>query len=117
MRARTLRLLRVIAVAVAIAAAAFYVLRWPSGWPAVRVNMPQGDVLALVGQPTINERGVNSHFWIEQRHLVRYELWIAFDQADRVVAFTIERRLGTAQSFYQQQLKGDLNMRSERSHR
>jgi len=116
-KARTWFLLRALAVALAIMVAAVYVLRWPSGWSSVRVDMPKRQVLALVGPPTVDERGVNGHFWIEQRHMARYELWIAFDRADRVVAFTIDRRIGTAQHFHEERLRGDLSLRSDRTRR
>jgi len=117
MRARTWFLLRAIAVVIALAAAALYVLRWPSGWSSVRLEMSRPAVTALVGAPANGERRISGLFWVEQRPLVRYELWIGFDDADRVDAYTIERRLGTAQSFYQQRLKGDLNLRYRRSRR
>ncbi len=116
-RARTQRLLRVAAIGVAIAVAAVYLLRWPSGWSRVRIGMTQREVVALVGPPTLDERRIKGYFWIEQRHLARYELWLTLDEADRVVAFTIERRLGTTEHFYEQQLRGDLGVLSERRRR
>jgi hypothetical protein len=117
MRTQMQRFLRLAAIAAAIAAAAVYALHWPSGWSRVQVGMPQRDVVALVGQPTVVERGVNARYWIEQRRMVRYELWVAFDSLGRVAAFTIERRLGTTEHFYAQQLRGDLGTLVERRRR
>jgi hypothetical protein len=114
MRARTWLLLRLALFAVALASAAVYLLRWPSAWDAVELGMARSRVLELVGAPTTDAGPVGGQFWVEQRHFARYELWLTFDRSGRVAAFTIDRRLGTAERFHQQRLRGDLSERIAR---
>jgi hypothetical protein len=117
MRSRTVLLLRLAILALAIAGTALYVLRWPSGWPDVRLDLTRPQVVALVGPPTVDGGAVEGEFWVEQRRFARYELWIAFTGDARVSAFTIGRRLGTARHFHDQRLKGDLSDRFGRPRR
>jgi hypothetical protein len=111
MKSRTWLLLRLTFVALLLAGAAVYLLRWPSGWAAIDLGMQRANVVALVGEPTVDGGRVEGQFWVDQRRLARYELWIAFDKTGRVAAFTVDRRLGTAERFHQSRLKGDLSDR------
>jgi hypothetical protein len=117
MKARTWLLLRLLAALLVLAAAAAYLLRWPSGWSTVDLGVPRDELVAQIGSPTTDGGRVEGQFWVEQRHFARYELWVSFDTAGRVVAYTLDRRLGTAQHFYEQRLKGDIGGRFDRSPR
>jgi hypothetical protein len=117
MRSRTVLWLRLALLALAIAGTAVYVLRWPSGWSKIRLDLTRPQVVALVGPPTVDGGAVEGEFWVEQRRFAKYELWIAFAGYGRVSAFTIDRRVGTARRFYDQRLKGDLSNRFGRPRR
>lgn len=89
-------------------------LSYPPAWDDVNLYQSKDEVYQRTGPPTVDTHDIKGAFWYREKFGQYQELWVFFDEDNKVKYFAVHERFGTKDNFIRRGIRGGFDPQPER---